>query len=985
MSTHAIPPFFAFVLASGLLSPIAARPMLAPEIRRPDHVSIHRAQLIDASKRIDINQISMVVTNTGSFAYDVLNGSAGLEYPKGTGKTAVFAAGLWLGALVNGQVRVAVSEYSDEYGPGAMVGGVADDPTQPKYKVYKLNRIYDDLSLRDADLLDYRIGAVPHGAPSVTVLGDGTLSIPGDQMLWCVFNDADPSKHTNGLGATAPLGVEIQLTAFAFTQTAPPGPADRTVFLRYKILNKDSNTLQDLHVGMWSDPDLGGFTDDLVGCDPSRHMGYVYNSDSVDELYGEAPPALGIDMLRGPVGAGGAALGMTAFSRYVSGAGPSNASGVLNELRGLEPGGTPVIDPTTGLPTPFWVPGDPATGFGWLDASPSDRRMLISSGPVTLLPGESQQVDYAIVVGQGPNRLSSILELLCDDDAIQALYDRSFAPPLPGEPPCAQVVNCPRPADYWYQQFAFGGGDFSPVQLAELAQRVDVASLYFDWAGDPMPRLIAALDPVAVTLTRSRALREYAALLCNIAVSWPPMLPISGPMVFLATATPVSCPGLTAQTIGGLAQTAVRGLSEASYLDVGPNPQALIGVDVGLPLFGGGAGYAADLFGSSIPSGAQGAHSVEVRFTGGATGQYAYRYLRTLDGGGNRVYQIQDYVSVPFVVWDLDDDRQLNAAFLENAGPPPAPNLNFAWDPDESAQGGREILWVMDSPYSGDATPDARYFNDPDLTDMLLGRVDVRYALWSRRIAAGAPIDSGDRFRFTWGGIVPGPGVDVELFHLSDLAPGDPAAALGYDQIADCLAAVNGGIGIGVTCAGPTPTLVSVVGSEVASDHVSVTWSVGGSTALQAQVERREDQGDPAVVGEVAADGRGLIVFEDRQVAPGHTYVYRLRWNDVNGLQWAGEISVEVPLRDRLSLGGFHPNPGGRIPQLAFTLASAEPATLTLYDVSGRRLRAIEVGALGPGPHLLPLEDGESLASGVYLLHLKQGRHELTRQAVAIR
>ena len=36
---------------------------------------------------------SMVVTNTGSFAYDKGTGNAGLEFPKGTTKTAVFAAG----------------------------------------------------------------------------------------------------------------------------------------------------------------------------------------------------------------------------------------------------------------------------------------------------------------------------------------------------------------------------------------------------------------------------------------------------------------------------------------------------------------------------------------------------------------------------------------------------------------------------------------------------------------------------------------------------------------------------------------------------------------------------------------------------------------------------------------------------------------------------------------------------------------------------
>jgi len=79
----------------------------------------------DASQKIDINNISMVVKNTGSFAYDAPNNAAGLEFPKGTGKTAVFAAGLWMGALVSDTVRVSVAEYTDDYRPGQAVGVAA--------------------------------------------------------------------------------------------------------------------------------------------------------------------------------------------------------------------------------------------------------------------------------------------------------------------------------------------------------------------------------------------------------------------------------------------------------------------------------------------------------------------------------------------------------------------------------------------------------------------------------------------------------------------------------------------------------------------------------------------------------------------------------------------------------------------------------------------------------------------------------------------
>ena len=72
----------------------------------------------DTESRIDANQVDMFVTNYGSFAWDISTGNSGLIYPKGTTKTALFAAGLWIGAKVDGDVRVAVAEYDMEYGPG---------------------------------------------------------------------------------------------------------------------------------------------------------------------------------------------------------------------------------------------------------------------------------------------------------------------------------------------------------------------------------------------------------------------------------------------------------------------------------------------------------------------------------------------------------------------------------------------------------------------------------------------------------------------------------------------------------------------------------------------------------------------------------------------------------------------------------------------------------------------------------------------------
>src|SRR5262245_2039275 len=183
------------------------------------------AQTFDSSRRIDVNQLNMWVTNFGTIAWDVTTGNAGMVYPKGTDKTAIFASGLWMGARVGTQNRTVVAEYSQEYGPGQMIGGAPDNPDDPDYIVYKVVRYTgspDDTSHIErsstayafADNLvhhswsEYMHGAAPHGAPwklyrlpdpntpgdSVDVPGPDVL---GDMMTWCVFNDADPANHSN--------------------------------------------------------------------------------------------------------------------------------------------------------------------------------------------------------------------------------------------------------------------------------------------------------------------------------------------------------------------------------------------------------------------------------------------------------------------------------------------------------------------------------------------------------------------------------------------------------------------------------------------------------------------------------------------------------------------------------------------------------------------------------------------------------------------
>jgi hypothetical protein len=118
---------------------------------------------------------------------------------------------------------------------------------------------------------------------------------------------------------------------------------------------------------------------------------------------------------------------------------------------------------------------------------------------------------------------------------------------------------------------------------------------------------------------------------------------------------------------------------------------------------------------------------------------------------------------------------------------------------------------------------------------------------------------------------------------------------------------------------------------------------------------------------------------------------YKIAAEDVHGnlgpytsLTLPGTLDVAGGGSFAFALAGVRPNPasGRRLP-VAFVLPDARRATLELLDVSGRRIRASEVGDLGPGPHSVDLAAGAAATPGLYWVRLTQGiRTATTRVAI---
>jgi len=101
------------------------------------------------------------------------------------------------------------------------------------------------------------------------------------------------------------------------------------------------------------------------------------------------------------------------------------------------------------------------------------------------------------------------------------------------------------------------------------------------------------------------------------------------------------------------------------------------------------------------------------------------------------------------------------------------------------------------------------------------------------------------------------------------------------------------------------------------------------------------------------------------------------------GLRDDAAAAGDPPPALSLALHGVVPNPPVRDLMVSFTLPDAEPATVELLDLAGRRLR--QVDAAGPGRHSLSLGAVGSLRSGVYLVRLKHRGHSLVSKCVLMR
>lgn len=474
---------------------------------------------------INANNINTYMSHKGIFDNFVLtNYTPGLEWPKGSNKHLVFASGLSASCVINGQLAQTMCSSKGEYLPGAITNGQVNDSSI--FKLYKVSRTENPPG---ADWMNWGC-MVPYGAPYVDVNHNGIyeplIDTPGvknaAQTIFVCLTDYNPGSHDKyenfGGGIISPLmGIELHVTKWSYTYSS----LNDVVFSKFEIVNKGTNSWNKTHFAIVSDIDVGNSADDWVGCDTIRNMGYGYNGTNYDNEYGTAPPAIGFDILKGPVNkrvVPNIIYNMTSFIRFLNSSEnpPANESDPTEEpngaylfMQGYKKDSAVWLDRTQ--PT-LWGSykktkkvfyGDPETNEGWtaakgfisnlatdtigtqLNENANDKRFVVGMGAdnYTVNSGDTAVIWLAQLAARGTSNLNSVTKLKQLSDVVQTFFDNNFTidiNKISSEIPVYFTLsqNYPNP--------------FNPVTKIKysIAQSADVKLVVYDILGRKVTELV---------------------------------------------------------------------------------------------------------------------------------------------------------------------------------------------------------------------------------------------------------------------------------------------------------------------------------------------------------------------------------------------------------------------------------------------------------------------------------------------------------------
>jgi hypothetical protein len=387
-----------------------------------------------------------VFDNSYSNYYNSSYAAYGMQSDNGA--MGIYASHLWFAGLDdNDSLHACISKYTTS---DLQSGPIANDYNHPYY----INRYIDKIwKVSNTDIINHlsnyqsNFYVVPdniaewpaHGeplngeaqnlAPFVDHNNNGIYdpengdfpAIRGQEAVYLIFNDENSNNPNK-------LGLEYH---FMYYQYASNDAINNTTFLNVTVYNRSNTTYHDFRIAQMTDFDIGGATDDYLGCDSTKDLLFGYNAGANDYgqigiKFGLNPPAYGVKQLNQPMD-----VCIYYNMNYLSFNNNSphdywnNMHAKWNDTTHVEYGG---IGYGSGIQTNYTYTGNPYTQTGWTEGSvgnySGDRRMMMSTGGAMFPAGSSLCIDYAYIYSRsGGDNLANVNTLYHVADSVQQFYN----------------------------------------------------------------------------------------------------------------------------------------------------------------------------------------------------------------------------------------------------------------------------------------------------------------------------------------------------------------------------------------------------------------------------------------------------------------------------------------------------------------------------------------------------------------------------------
>jgi hypothetical protein len=259
-------------------------------------------------------------------------------------------------------------------------------------------------------------------------------SLP-DQIAWSVMNDVG-NIHTLSKGGA--LHVEVQQTVWGY-HSDKNTLLDNSLFYRYKIINRGTETIDTLYSSLWADVD-NCFDQDYIGSVPAKNAFFAYSiKDPINNFckWYQTPPVLSYKLLNHPLHS------FIVMNRAGVGAAPlptidpRDVAEFYSYMQGRWKDDSPITVGGYGYKTDaeiskFMFPDHPKDTSGWSVATSkniaNDRRGLANVYLDHLNVGEAQNVDFVITnhVGKFASVFDNLDTMYQNLDKVQKFYDTHF-------------------------------------------------------------------------------------------------------------------------------------------------------------------------------------------------------------------------------------------------------------------------------------------------------------------------------------------------------------------------------------------------------------------------------------------------------------------------------------------------------------------------------------------------------------------------------